>query len=450
MGGFVRRTLAFIVCAALGAVRPAIAAEDNWKARIDTLERELEEERARAAREREESDKRLRALEEQLRTLQEKSIAEAPAPTATPAPVAMPRIPGILNPAISVIGNFVFRGSDTKIFNDEGDRIDNRPHLREMELDARAAIDPYADGVFIAALESESPGEFEVGVEEGYATLRRLPFLDDPPLGAQLKLGRFRPAFGRINILHTHDLPQTERPLVIREFLGDEGFVGDGVSTQLSFPTPWDDESALDLLLQATTGDVAIASGGRNDTGFLGHLRWFRQMTNASSLEAGGSSYYARTETPLRESWMHGADVLYRWKPLRGGEFHSFLLGGEFLYADREFDERIEPEDEAAEPATLLRRTHPLGVYGFAQYQPAKRWYLGVRGDWTETIDDDDATRRGVTPYVSYYFSEFLRFRLNYEHIWSDLADEDARNAVFLEANFIFGSHPPEPFWVNK
>jgi hypothetical protein len=51
---------------------------------------------------------------------------------------------------------------------------------------------------------------------------------------------------------------------------------------------------------------------------------------------------------------------------------------------------------------------------------------------------------------VSYYFSEFLRARLNYEHRWSDIASENSRNSLLMELTWIFGSHPPEPFWVNR
>jgi predicted porin len=85
-----------------------------------------------------------------------------------------------------------------------------------------------------------------------------------------------------------------------------------------------------------------------------------------------------------------------------------------------------------------------------AQYQLGPRLYVGVRGDWTQSIDDDRIDRYAVLPYVSYYFSEFLRFRVNYEHLWSDDRAEDGRDTVYLELNFVIGAHPPEPFWVNR
>jgi len=40
--------------------------------------------------------------------------------------------------------------------------------------------------------------------------------------------------------------------------------------------------------------------------------------------------------------------------------------------------------------------------------------------------------------------------RLSYEHRWSSILAENKRNSFFAELNWVFGSHPPEPFWVNK
>ena len=52
--------------------------------------------------------------------------------------------------------------------------------------------------------------------------------------------------------------------------------------------------------------------------------------------------------------------------------------------------------------------------------------------------------------YVSYYTTEFFRMRLGYEHRASDHEEEDGLNSLFVEFNFVFGSHPAEPWWVNR
>ena len=93
---------------------------------------------------------------------------------------------------------------------------------------------------------------------------------------------------------------------------------------------------------------------------------------------------------------------------------------------------------------------HPQGYSVFTQWQFDRRKYAGIRWDHTDTLLNRSLQRESITPYFSYYFSEFLRFRLNFEHRISDLTAENGRNSLFMELNWVFGAHPPEPFWVNK
>ena len=61
---------------------------------------------------------------------------------------------------------------------------------------------------------------------------------------------------------------------------------------------------------------------------------------------------------------------------------------------------------------------------------------------------------RAIEPYVSFYPSEFLRFRLGYK--LTDRTQDDgfsanearARhvNEIFFQASFILGAHPAHPF----
>ena len=419
------------------------AALQALKAQIDAMKSEYE--------------KRIKDLETQLGQLQTEMLRAAPeaeTPGATPsAPErGVQTIPGALNPAISAIGNFVGRADSQKVFSEEGDRIDNKFNLREAEIDMRVPVDPYADAVLIASFESDVPGRVSAEIEEGYVNIKKLPFVDNPPLGLRLKVGRFRPAFGKFNILHTHDLPQTFRPLPIQEFLGEEGFIQNGVSGTFFVPTPWDEKSSLDVTLQALNGgDLALSPDPRARAAYLGHLRWFRSFKDAHNLELGWSSYYHPSGNDVRSADVHGLDFLYRWKPLRQGEWKSFLLGGEFMFTRRAYPEAaVSPEVAAAIEGLEPGTGKPVGLTLFGQWQFDRRKYAGIRWDQTDTLFDPSLQRHSITPYFSYYFSEFLRFRLNYEYRWSDLFTEDRRNSVYAELNWVFGSHPPEPFWVNK
>ena len=382
---------------------------------------------------------------------QEKVQAETPPPPVQQSPQS---ILGALNPAITVFGNFVGRGDSKRVFNEDGDRIGNKFNLREVEVDMRAPIDPYADGVLIASLESESPGKFSASVEEGYAVIKKFPFLDEPPLGLKLKVGRFRPLFGKFNTIHTHDLPTTFRSLPTAEFMGEDGFIQNGMSGNFFIPKPWDPDSSLDATLEVLTGgDVAISPDAKSRVSYLGHLRWYRTLFDGHDLDLGWSSYFHPAGNGVGSADFHGADFLYRWKPYRLGEYKSFLLGGEFMFARRAYPDAKEPADVARAIALrglLPRSGKPFGLSLFGQWQFDQRTYGGLRWDHTTTLFNPGLVRRSITPYVSYYFSEFLRARMSYEHRWSDLFTENNRNSVFFELNWVFGSHPPEPFWVNK
>jgi hypothetical protein len=193
-------------------------------------------------------------------------------------------------------------------------------------------------------------------------------------------------------------------------------------------------------------GDIALSPQSDARASYLGHIRWFRHFGDSNSLEAGYSGYGHPSGNGIGAALAHGFDFLYRWKPLRGGESKSFLLGGEYMFAP---NTTAEAEEEVLLQESPGSKT-PAGFYLFSQWQVNRRVYAGLRYDCTDVVLQPDLQRQSVTPYVSYYFSEFLRFRINYEHRWSDLAEEDGRNTVLFELNWVFGSHPPEPFWVNK
>lgn len=408
-------------CAESVAQTPAAADVAALRAQIDALKADYE--------------KRIQALEMQLQEIQTQMLQIAPEPAAAPAAPTIPATPGVLNPAISVIGNFLGRIDHQKVFTEDGTRIDNNMNLREAEVDMRVPVDPFADAVLIMSLESEAPGQFTADVEEGYVNVKKLPFMTSP-LGLKFQVGRFRPAFARFNTLHTHDLPTTMRALPTEEFLGEDGFISQGVSADFFVPSPWDENSSLNARVQVLSGGgIAVSPESANRLAYLGNLRWFKTFAGTHNAEAAWSSYLHPGRsgvTPMAR--LHGIDFLYRWKPFRQGEWKSYLLGGEFMFTDRNRE--------------TSRR--PYGGTVFTQWQFDRRKYAGARWDYTTTLADPTRQRKSLTPYFSYYFSEFLRLRLNYEHRRSGIVEENRRHSVFFELNWIFGSHPPEPFWVNK
>jgi hypothetical protein len=376
---------------------------------------------------------RIKDLERRLAETEKK---QAQTTSANPATV--------LNPTITVFGNFLWRVDDRRVFldNDPAEpTIHDTINVREVELDLRASVDPYVDGVAVLAVESEVPGEFEVAIEEFFAVVKSLPLplWETPPLGTKIKLGRFRTEFGVNNRSHLHDLPQSNRPLVIEEFLGPEGHVANGISTTSFLPSPGD--TALELTLQLLSGGSAGIVQDLNRLSYLANLSYFVPLADEHSLNVAAIGFYGVNEHDAgHQSRVASLDVLYKWKPHREGRARSFLLGGQLFYAGHEF----------TDPVDGGMRTHPFGYTVWAQVQISTNFYAGVRWDQTDTLADDRMLRRKASGSLTWYTTEFFRARFTYEHTWSDLPLEDDLDSFFVELTIVLGAHPPHPFWVNK
>jgi hypothetical protein len=375
-------------------------------------------------------DEEISALRDQMDKLEEdaaalRALAQAPSQQSASA----------FNPAITVFMNFLGRMDDKPVFVDDdptADRVDDRFLLREAEVDFRAAVDPWADAVVIASIEAEVPGEYTASVEEGYVLLKKLPIFDTAPGGLKIKIGRFRPTFGRFNTIHLHDLPQMTYPHVVQEFLGPEGFTADGISAEFFLPSP-SAKDVLDATVQVIDGgNVAVAppTADASDICTVAHLKWFRDLVPGQDLEIGASAWTSNATNQL-----YGLDATYRWKPYLAGEWNSFLIGGELFQADL---------------GDGVHSPHPGGFDVWTQYQLSRSVYLGLRYDQEDDLNDQSLVTKTIGAFLTYYTTEFLRFRIGVEHSDSDIAHLDGLDSVFFELNSVFGSHPAEPYWVNK
>lgn len=327
----------------------------------------------------------------------------------------------------------------------------NRFNLREVELDLRSAISPSADGVLIIAvgeeIESDLRGDVsitrDVDVEEGYIDFHSLPH------DLSLRIGRFRAPFGRNNLLHTHDLPQVTRPSAVQAFLGAEGLITTGASVGWLVPNPWDKYvEATVSVVNADGGSESPILGGPNaeDPAVVAHVKFFDDLTDTSSVEIGGSYLFGRTSGDADfDANVFGLDLTYRWLDPDPSLFRSLLLQSELFWGQNDVDRG----------AFRSGRNDSFGAYVAAQYQLHRDWYVGLRADYTE-FPDSDARGTGdydfaLSPNVTWYITEFLRARLEYQHRIFHV-DDDSRSeeAVFLQFTGVFGSHPPHPYWVNR
>ncbi|MEI6790876.1 MAG: hypothetical protein WCK42_06825 [Myxococcaceae bacterium] len=328
----------------------------------------------------------------------------------------------LFNPGLTVFGNSVVcvgKGCE-------------RPFtLREIELDLRASIDPWADGVVILAFEPHGGDHAAVAIEEGYVVIKKLPLIDDAPWGLSLKIGHYLAPFGRFNQIHLHDLPQINQPAAMSAFLGGpSGLNRNGISAEFFVPTPGDNNSLrLNLNLMNGGGlpfqkvkDAQYPSG-------LIHSAWFWDLAPEHDLEVGLSAYLEHNPTPGTQLiQLYGTDINYKWRPYKQGDKRTFLLGGELFVANG---------------TQGLNGYWPLGGFVWTQYQLNQWFYPSVRYSYYQGVKYDYPSH-SVGAFLTYYTTEFLRLRAGYE--W----DNHNQNQVLLEVNFVMGSHPVEPYWVNR
>lgn len=387
---------------------------EDLRHRLELLERDHEEE--------------VESLHDEIDSLSDQIAENARRAQATPQRA------NVFNPGITVFGNFLGRMDDGPVYLEDdpaNERIDDRMNLREVEIDLRAAVDPWASGVLITSFESEVPGEYGASVEEGYLDLTRLPVLDTAPAGLKLRVGRFRPAFGRFNSIHLHDLPQPSYPRALGTLLGEEGYIQSGVAGQFFLPSPSETQTIEAVASVLDGGGLPVAeSQSASELAVLGHLKWFRDAGTGSNVELGASAWQSDADHRL-----YGLDATYKWKPFAAGEWNSFLVGGELFAAD------------LSDPATS---SSPVGYYLWSQVQFDRNLYLGTRYDVSEDLVDDSLETSTLGLYLTWYTTEFLRLRLGVEHVESDDSVLDGNDALLVELNYVFGSHPVEPYWVNR
>ena len=393
----------------------------------EDLTRQLEELRAHY-------EARLAALEARLAALE--AAAELPEPAATraselealraaadaategletpPMPSPEPeagkeRNLNRLNPEISFTGDVVgFTGEGTSDFDP-----------REFELDLQSVLDPFSYTKWTLAF-SEEEG---VDVEEGYIGYTGLA------PGLTLRAGKMRQSFGVLNRWHLHALPQTEYPLVIQRYVGEEGLVQTGISLEWLLPRPW--ASANELVVQLTDGSAEpFGEESFDDLVALAHLKSYWDLSPATYVEWGLTGARGKPEG-LEATELWGTDLTLYWQPPGRGKYREITWRTEALLSRRD------------DP--LGERREAWGGYTYLEGLARRNLYVGARYDWLEDPLAPDEETWAVEPYVSWWQSELVRLRGAYRLLHDPiLDDEDGR--FLLQLTWAAGPHKHESY----
>jgi hypothetical protein len=388
---------------------------------------------------------RLTALEAKLATTEGTPQVSPPSPTPPQEPTA-PVPPGaagaggptgtlpvyggsianskIFNPDVAVIGDFLGAlGSN---------QVNPQPALQmhESEASFQAVVDPYARADFFMAF-----GQEGVELEEGFITFTTLPG------GLLTKVGKMRGAFGKVNAMHNHVLPWTDRPLVTDNLVGGEEGISDaGISVARLIPNPWLFLEATGQVFRGDSGpeeQPLFRSSEPSDLGYVAHLRAYHDITEDSNLDfgfsyAGGhnnAGVVNGVDVGRFKTNLYGIDATFRWRPLRRSIYHSFVGRSELIWSQREqFDG--------------LQRAN--GFYVSGDYQVARRWFTGARYDRSNRANDATLLDTGGSLMLTFWPSEFSQVRGQYRR--TNYADGPAANEFLFQFQFSIGAHGAHPF----
>jgi hypothetical protein len=412
---------------------------------------------------------RIQVLEAEVQLLK----AQPPGTVAAAAPAAAPALPAVpvevaaqgpppgapltlggagpaaakvLNPDISVIGDFIGAAGNG------ANRGVKSLEMHESEVGFQEVIDPYARADFFITF-----GEQGVNLEEGYLTFTALP------AGLQLKVGEMRAAFGKVNTMHNHVLPWTDRPLVSQDLVnGEDGIDDAGLSLSRILPAP--KGIFLEGTAQVFRGDTdgLFRADQRSHVSTVGHLRLYRDITESTNIDLGGS--FARGHSPWTDAWnqLYGADATLRWKPLRRSIYHSFVMRSELIWSRLPVAPFAMPLVIATPVTSSGPIITPFGFYVSGDYQLARRWFFGARFDRSQRgncLPTNPPTTTscntrlplnallqdtGGSLILTYWPSEFSQIRGQLRR--TACGEGLTANELLFQFQFSMGAHGAHPF----
>ncbi len=393
---------------------------DSLAARLDSLESRLSKLQEKEQQEqlrllREAAQKSTVTVENQQGELPQKSFSERS------------RALQALNPEISLTGDML------------GKYLMEVPHytqqersgfqFRVAELALQSNLDPFSMAKVIFEFSPE-----DIGLAEAYITwinaLRRL----------NIKAGKFRQQFGVINRWHAHALDQIEYPLPIALFMGEEGLNQIGISASWLMPSKLADASELVLEVTNAQNEVLFSGDEFSLPATLLHFKNYHDLNPDTYLEWGVSGL-AGTNDSLgftfdqahRWSYMAGLDLTVSWRPLQQALYRGLVWRSEFFFVKKEM---MNSDAMTA-----------LGAYSYLDYRLGRRFIAGIRGDYAQppALENNDQFIWKVIPYITFWQSEFVYFRLQFSHQQGkNLEAKD--NRFTLQLNWSLGPHKHEKY----
>lgn len=320
-------------------------------------------------------------------------------------------------------------------------------NLESAELMIFAPVDPYFN-LYANIPVTEEGAE----LEEAYFVASSLP------AGLQVKGGKFKSGFGRINGQHPHAWDFVDAPLNYRAFMGTEGMGGEKGIQVTSLPEL---PIYLQLGIEALQGENDQLFGADDSGGphaFTVFAKTSMEIGESGTILFGPSFAKGKANIPTvadnttftGDTDLFGFEMVYKWKPSRG---RSIVLQSEYLYRKQTGDLRTgDPADPASTLESLKRAQDGIYVQGLYQID---RWRFGVRYDVLDLFKKEfllAGVQRNfgnrawrATGALEFNPTEFSRFRLQYNRDDS-AGNGQINNELYLQMLLGIGAHAAHSF----
>ncbi|MEW5799331.1 MAG: hypothetical protein AB1728_10015 [Bacteroidota bacterium] len=327
-------------------------------------------------------------------------------------PVSVVRTAPTTNPDISAIGDFRSHYTTDRNRNIE-------LYFNALEMQVTSVVDPYASANFIFSFGKDSlNGEYSAGLEIATLTSLSLPY------SSQITLGKFKPHFTKVNILHPHAFSFVDFPAMVKNFFGDEGMFMEGISASVLVPNPWDYFQEFKLEAGRAESNASLDNGSSNMLLYSAHLDNFFELSDNSTLNVGLSALTGPNALNQRTS-MAGFDLTYKWKPVQYNTYHSFTWQTEGLICQSD--------------TSSGNAVQSYGAYSLVEYQIERRTFIGTRFDYSGLPGIEKSDERAISLLLRFQPTEFQILALEFQNINRNYAPSFQQ--VVFRAIFGIGTH---------
>ncbi len=317
-------------------------------------------------------------------------------------------------------------------------------NVDSAELFFFSPVDPYFD------LYANIPvSESGINIEEAYVVTT------DFPEGWQVKGGKFKSNFSRLDAQHPHAWDFFDIALPYRAFLGDEGLGGEK-GMQLTYLPAFPIYTLLGA--EVLQGENALLFGPDAEEGphaFAFFVKSSFDTSDNSTLYFGPSVLLGKTKNQniiqgaevAGNSALYEMEAVWKWKP---GNRESLTVQSEYLLLEQSGS----ATDLITTAVDSLKRNQD-GLYIQGIYRK-NRWGIGARYDMLDIFSDTFQVAgtqqnfgrkpRRETASLEYNPSEFTRVRLQLSHDKSDTLTGRTNDEAILQFNFTVGAHPAHTF----